>query len=79
MQYADDTQVLVSGRKRDLRSTIARLEITLDALSAWFSANGLKVNTEKTQLVVFGSRQNYGACLTSALRSETRHCDHVRR
>ena len=51
-------QVLVSGRKTDLHSTIARLEVTLDALSAWFSANGLKVNAEKTQLMVFGSRQN---------------------
>ena len=52
VQYADDTQVLVSGRKTDLRPTIARLEITLDALSAWFSANGLKVSAEQTQLMV---------------------------
>jgi len=33
VQYADDTQVLVSGRKSALGSTVARLEVTLDALS----------------------------------------------
>ena len=58
IQYADDTQVLVSGRKSELDSTVARLEVTLDALSDWFAANGLKVNAEKTQLMTFGSRQN---------------------
>ena len=58
VQYADDTQVLVSGRKSDLGSTVIRLEVTLDALSDWFAANGLKVNAGKTQLMAFGSRQN---------------------
>ena len=58
VQYADDTQVLVSGRKSALDTTVARLEVTLDALSNWFAANGLKVNADKTQLMAFGSRQN---------------------
>ena len=57
-QYADDTQVLVSGPKSALASTVARLEVTLAAMSDWFAANGLKVNAEKTELMALGSRQN---------------------
>ena len=57
-QYADDTQVLVSGPRNDLGGLIARMEASLASLNAWFCAHGLKVNAAKTQLMVFGSRQN---------------------
>ena len=57
-QYADDTQVLVSGPVRDLWVLISRLEASLASLNDWFCANALKVNATKTQLIVFGSRQN---------------------
>ena len=30
----------------------------LDSLDAWFHSHGLKVNTSKTELISFGSRQN---------------------
>ena len=39
VQYADDIQVLVRGRKAALDSTVARLEVTLEALSDWLTAN----------------------------------------
>ena len=54
-QYADDTQLLVSGPQNDLGELISRMEASLDG---WFCGNALKVNTSKTQLMVFGSRQN---------------------
>ena len=57
-QYADDTQVLVSGPARDLEVLISCMEDLLASLNDWFSANALKVNASKTQLIVFGSRQN---------------------
>ena len=57
-QNADDTQVLVSGPKSALASTVAPLEVTLAAMSDWFAANGLKVNAEKTEVMALGSRQN---------------------
>ena len=57
-QYADDTQVLVSGPARDLGALISRMEVSLASLNDWFCANALKVNAGKTQLIVFGSRQN---------------------
>ena len=56
-QYADDTQILVSGPRNDLSGLISRMEVSLASLNEWFSAHALKVNTTKTQLMVFGSRQ----------------------
>ena len=58
VQYADDTQILVSGRPGDIGSLVASMEQTLSHLSQWFGKNGLKINAEKTQLIVLGSRQN---------------------
>ena len=55
IQYADDTQVLVSGTKRDLPSLIVRLERSLAALFRWFCNNGMKVNAQKTQMIVLGT------------------------
>ena len=54
-QYADDTQILVSGPQNDLARLISRMEASLTSLDSWFCANALKVNTTKTQLMVFGS------------------------
>ena len=58
VQYADDTQLLVSGPKSKLHHTISRLERVLASLYVWFRFNGLKVNAQKTQLMLFGSQQN---------------------
>ena len=58
IQYADDTQVLVSGPKSSLSDLIRRMESTLCSLDSWLRANSLKVNASKTQLVLFGSQQN---------------------
>ena len=38
VQYADDTQVLISGKKRDVPSLVARMEHALAALFHWFAA-----------------------------------------
>ena len=57
-QYTEDTQILVSGPQNDLGGLISRMEASLASLDSWFCANALKVNTAKTQLMVFGSRQN---------------------
>ena len=58
VQYADDTQVMVCGNKTALSDLIERMEQALSSLDLWFRANSLKVNPDKTQLIVFGSRQN---------------------
>ena len=39
-------------------AVVKSLEEDLAALSVWFRKNGLKVNAEKTQLIILGTRQN---------------------
>ena len=58
IQYADDTQLLISGRKSELRDVVLRMERTLASLDAWFCDSGLKVNAGKTKLMLLGSAQN---------------------
>ena len=58
VQYADDTQVLVSGPKSDVPALVSRMERALSSLGDYFHSNGLKVNVSKFELITFGSRQN---------------------
>jgi len=58
VQYADDTQVIVSGPKSAIPNIVSRLEHSLSCLGDYFHLNGLKVNVSKFELIVFGSKQN---------------------
>ena len=58
VQYADDTQILLSGKKDSLPQLTKTMEQVLNSLDVWFHTNGLKVNTEKTEFILFGSRRN---------------------
>ena len=58
LQYADDTQLLVSGAKKNLPDVISQLDSALVSLDQWLRANALTVNTTKTQIIAFGFRQN---------------------
>jgi len=55
-QYADDLQMYVSLRPNDFsdRSTISQC---VSDVSRWFVENALLLNPEKTEAVVFGTRQ----------------------
>ena len=57
VQCADDTQVAVFGRPRDLATTVTHIQQELTAISLWLGKNGLKVNADKTQLIVIGTKQ----------------------
>ena len=46
--YADDTQLYLHGRRDDMMS---RLESCMADVGQWMSANRLKLNTEKTELL----------------------------
>ena len=58
VQYADDTQVLVSGRPGDIVALTGSMERNLSHLSKWFGKNGMKINAQKTQIIAFGTRQS---------------------
>ena len=58
VQYADDTQVAVSGGTGDIGALVQLMEHNLTLLSRWFGKNGIKINAQKTQFIILGSRQN---------------------
>ena len=77
IQYADDTQILVSGGKNGINTLISRMESSLASLDVWFRGNARKVNASKTLLMVFGSRQNLRGVPTIEVRfrGETLHAE----
>ena len=57
--YADDTQLNVSfkfGRGDPLSSAKSSIEICVQEINDWMIFNGLKLNDEKTELVLLSSR-----------------------
>jgi len=49
--YADDTQVYISAPAVDSQQATIRLAECIERLDHWMGQNGLKLNTEKTQLM----------------------------
>lgn len=56
VQYCDDTQIMVTGKKRELPQLIDRLEAALKSVYQWCCLNKMKLNTKKTQMIVLGTR-----------------------
>lgn len=56
-QYADDTQIVVSGRKANMGEVIRRVERAVSTMYQWFGQHAMKLNAGKTQLVVVGTQQ----------------------
>lgn len=56
-QYADDTQLYIEISNSTLSSDTSRLESGLSLLSYWFSLNWLALNPEKSEAILFGTRQ----------------------
>ncbi|XP_066959043.1 uncharacterized protein [Macrobrachium rosenbergii] len=57
IQYADDSQILLSGKINDLQDLLNQAEIALKEAKTYFQVNGLNVNVNKTQCIFIGSRQ----------------------
>jgi hypothetical protein len=57
-QYADDTQLYVAlTSNNNLHSGTLYLENCLIDLSAWFCSNGLALNPDKSDAIIFGTHQ----------------------
>ena len=63
--FADDNQLHVHCDLSDVLSSVIRLEQCATAIGHWMSANWLKLNAEKTELLWAGTRHS----VTSLLRS----------
>ena len=57
IQYADDSQILLSGTIKEIDSLVYRAEKALLEAKRYFQINGLNVNAGKTQCIFIGSRQ----------------------
>ena len=56
VQYADDLQILVTGRKQEISELVSSMEGFFVVLADWFSTYGMNVSSTKTQLMVHGTR-----------------------
>ena len=56
IQYADDTQFVLTGSIRNIQDLVSRGEETLRNVKRYFSMNGLMLNTAKTQCMFVGCR-----------------------
>ncbi len=56
VQYADDTQLVHSGKVDALPHLIARAEATLSHPKSYFNNNGLLLNPNNTQCLFVGTR-----------------------
>jgi hypothetical protein len=55
--YADDTQVYLSVPAVDVSSAVQRFVLCVEHIEEWMGSNRLKLNTEKTQAIWVGTRQ----------------------
>lgn len=59
--YADDSQLYLSFKPTDQASqaeTLCRVEACLKDIVFWMNSNMLKLNTDKTEVIVFSSQRN---------------------
>ena len=57
VQYADDSQILLTGDITELETLKRRAEIILDKARQYLNFNGLLLNENKTQCIFFGTKQ----------------------
>ena len=53
--YADDTQILVTGRS--LTEIKAKSETAIEQAQKWFTDNSLKINPTKSEVMVFSRKK----------------------
>ena len=55
--YADDTQVYIHLSQKNSYAAFEKLNRCLDDIKEWKSASKLKLNPDKTEFIVFGSKR----------------------
>ena len=56
--YADDTQLYISFNQQSYLLTKLKIEECLDAIHTWMITNFLKLNTDKTKIIVIQPKRN---------------------
>ena len=55
--YADDTQIYIHLSQKNSSAAFEKLNRCLDDIKEWMSASKLKLNPDKTEFIVFGSKR----------------------
>ena len=55
-QYADDIQIYLASSPDDLNQAIAAVELCVHRIQAWMTQHQLKLNENKTDLLLVSSR-----------------------
>ena len=82
--YADDTQLYLSFKPDDTVSknyALRKIELCLEETLTWMTKNKLKLNSEKTELILFASKHNQrqvSECSISIGGSTVEAVSHVR-
>ena len=56
-QYADDAQLYISLKSTTVGTSISHLETCLSTLHSWLCFNGLSLNPDKSEAILFGTHQ----------------------
>ena len=65
-QYADDLQLYTSFKlQQDVSNVIAKTENCLVDINKWLQMNGLMLNSEKTELIMFTTKNKSTLCQVS--------------
>ena len=55
--YADDTQVYIELSQLDSHKSISSLSDCLTNISLWMKSSKLKLNSDKTEFIIIGTKQ----------------------
>jgi hypothetical protein len=69
--YADDTQVYICTRADDAHSAVERFASCVQNIDHWMNCNRLKMNTDKTQIIWIGTRQQLAKIDISEIQLST--------
>ena len=56
--YADDTQLYIALKPGKTENAVRQLELCIDDVRKWMETNYLKLNKDKTEFIIFGSKSN---------------------
>ena len=67
-KFADDTQLHQSSTPSDFHSLIVDVELCVDSVGRWLAGNRLKLNNDKTEALLVGSRKTVSVSQENHLR-----------
>ena len=65
--FADDTQIYISISPDNIVSSVLNIEACVADIHSWMSANFLKLNSDKTEILILGTWQQLAKCTVDSI------------